>query len=299
MDGGSSRLPVIFVFDMDETIIGVSNPLFNVIEFRRFVRDGMKTGKIPTNGRSSINSLQLASILPDQMMRPGFKEAVFSIKKMYPTAEFFLYSAGTAEYVKDVVTWIEKKSGIKFRRPLLSRQQTIRSETSQIVKSLDLHINTMLDILIKDYPALQYEQYRAAVAASRIIHIDDRPDILWEGNDKLITCPAFSYVPFVDVTTGVDPCIVKSELVQEFLKKQNDNDVFIEPDATSTCDERDAEYHIFMAEQFRRIAGPNKKTLQDTFFPTFVKALNIFKSHKKPFTPKNVKKINEAIKQNM
>lgn len=293
-------LPVIFVFDLDETMIGVSTPLSSLTRFHTFLYNAIKAQKIsPTlcNGKK-IHKISLAHVLPPEMLRPGFKDAAHSIKIMYPTAEFFVYSAGTAPYVTDVISWVEKIADVKFRRPLLTRNHTMISESSSVVKSLDIHMDIILDTLLEDYPALSFEYNRNIVAACNIVHIDDRHDVLWEGSSKLINCPAYSYTPFIDITAGLDKCVVRSDVVQEYLRQEERGDAFIEPThPLGSPEERELQFHLFMAEKYRQVSDINCKHLTDDFFARLTSTLKGLKHLKRPFTKKNVKAINEFIRQ--
>lgn len=291
----STRLPTVFVFDVDETMIGVSNPIGTAIELREFVMHSQKIGKLPKVPKVLPRSVRYAELMPPHMLRPNFKESLVKIVKLYPTAEFFVYSAGTEDYVASVVAWIEQQisdTGITFRRPLLSRNNTMTTATSRYIKSVSYHIDNILTSLEADYPALKNEKNRQAVEEHRIIHIDDRENILWEGSDKLVRCPAYSYTPVVNMITGLEPFLNDAE-VKTFIKSMGG---FVEPEPMSmTEDERNMSYHLFMAEQYRLVLQSNKTHLADTFCHDFVSALKLLKNLKRPFTKENVMKINKAI----
>jgi hypothetical protein len=290
-----SRLPVVFVFDLDETMIGVSTPLSSVTSFYEYLYNAVKMKKVDVAGKK-IRKKALADVMTKEMLRPGFKDAITQIKAMFPTAEFFVYSAGTGPYVADMIRWIEAYTGVAFRRPLLSRERTMATSTSSHVKSLEYHMNLMFDVLQQDYPALKQPENRVTVAASQIIHIDDREDILWEGSAKLVNCPEYSYTPFMDITAGIDRFILEQPDVQEYLKTNERDNAFVEPSPPlSTPDERNMLYHLFLAEKYRALVDNNRLQLQDNFFPRFVRALKAFKTLKRPFTDRNVKKLNELI----
>lgn len=295
------KLPVVFVWDMDETMVGITTPLSSLVNFHEFLYNQIKLQNLPPaqcNGKK-IRKLHLHDILPKEMLRPGLSEAFSKIKKYFPTAEFFVYSAGTAPYVTDTISWVEKQIGITFRRPLLTRSDTFDTGSSTYVKSIKYQLPAIISSLIKDYPALKNLDNQEELVKSRIIHIDDRPDILWEGSAKLITCPAYSYTPVIDLTQGLERCILESENVKDYLRREEDNNAFVEPLASeiSCPEERELRYHVFMAEKCRQVLNGNKEQLQDSFAFKFVKAVKALKHLKRPFTDENVRKLNHLINQ--
>ena len=292
-----ARLPTIFVFDLDETMIGVSNHVSTAVDLYEFIHNGISLRKIPFSGKKKAFVKSHGDFAAPNILRPHFKEGMEAIKRHYPTAEFFVYSAGTFDYVISFVKWIERLTGITFRRPIFARHNTMSSETSSYVKSIEYHAPAMMDVLEADYPALSKLENRKQVTDYRMIHIDDRANILWEGPQKLINCPGYDFEQFFDITEGIDKALISHPSVQEYLKNQtryNKSNPYVIPE-NATEDKGKAHYHLAMFEIYNSLVEKNAKALQDDFFVRFPKALSRFKSLKRPFTSANVKKINDEL----
>lgn len=284
------RLPVIFVFDLDETMIGVSSMIGEAVELNTVLHDATKIGKLPKT--KSKYRTHYRDFMTPEMVRPFLGESLKKIKHDFSTAEFFVYSAGTHEYVSDILSWIESYIDITFRRPIFARHNTMVTESSSFVKSLKYQAPVMLDALVKDYPSLKNDKNREEVVNHRMVHIDDREGILWEGSTQLIQCKPYSYRTFFDITEGIDKDILNHPLTQAYLESSS---VVYRYSPGSSVDQIKEAYHLFMFEQYHKIADSNKEQLQDEFMKDFAHAVSKYKNLKKPFTEKNVKEINDTL----
>jgi hypothetical protein len=285
-----AKLPVIFIMDMDLTMVGYSNHYGSLKELVSFVRDCFKSKKI--ENLPCPKAQNYMDLITTEFVRPGLKDMITNIVKIYPTAEFFVYSAGAKLYVESLIPAVEKLLGISFNRPLFTRDDCITNETRGYSKSIMVHYDTMVRSLSSKYPALKDDANQQQVLKSRIVFVDD-VDFVWDMKEKWIKCPEYTYSPVVDVTKYIDITTRKHPLVDKHIEQ---NGVFFKEPIADTCDERFMAYHMFMADWYRSQYKKNKIALEDTFCTDFVKAITPFKQLAHPFTDANIKKINAGLK---
>jgi NLI interacting factor-like phosphatase len=291
----AKKLPVIFVFDMDLTLVGETQPLRDAVALYKFINNSVKIGNIPACSKKLPTTLEYYLKNFPKMLRPNLKDSLKHIEEHYPTAEFFIFSAGEETYVKDVISWVEKQLGREFRRPILTQNNTVQTTTSSYIKSLDLYSNIFRKTLVSDYPAIKDDSTWEKVIANRIIHIDDRTNILWEGSEKHVLCPVYLYKPFVVYNTVLDACILDHPDVVKFIENNKLEHAFFRHDSNRSDDENNMMYHIFFAEKYRELIETNKKAAEDTFFTQFVSAIKKYKNNANPFTPDHVRAICKAV----
>lgn len=283
-------LPVVFVWDVDRTMIGkITNELAKN-NLRSFINTAFKVGKVPRK----IKLCSTRDVMSPNMLRPGLKDAFAAIKKLFPTAEFFVYSAGTSDYVRAIVPWIEQETGVTFHRPLFTRDETVDTEISSNQKSLVLYYERIMDNLVKDYPVLKKTDVREEVCKYRMVHIDDRGNILWEEAGNLIVCPEYNYTQALDIFSDLPEDLKSSPTVKAWVEKKYLN-VFKEPE-NAIPEERDMKYHYYRMEALMAVIDENKQALTDTFASKLVAALKPLKNRKRIFTPDTLKTINAAVR---
>ena len=281
-----SALPIIFIMDMDLTMIGNSATFSSCIEVVKFVRACCKSKKI--EGLPCPKPVAFSDLMTIDFVRPGLKDMFANISEMYPTAEFFVYSAGAKPYVHAVIAALEKLVNVSFNKPILTRDECILNETRNYTKSITVHYDAMIQSLLSKYPALGKKENQDDVLKSRIVFIDD-VDYVWDLKEKWVKCPEYLYNPVLDITQYIDTSTRKHPLV---AKQIETNEAFFkEPDVDST-DERNMAYHMYMAEWYRSQYVKNKLAFEDKFCEKFVECIKPFKKLAHPFSNANIAKVN-------
>lgn len=297
----NAKLPVIFVFDLDETIIGESKTLTRQEDIHTFVRSSVKIGKLPPEYKS-IPSYKIghATDIPSGFIRPGFAELIGKIKEYFPTAKLYIYSLGTKAYVQNIIEYVERVSGARFERPLLAREQSVMSDHGK-KKSLDTHFPNIFAALTAEFPALAKKENQDFVRAHRLVFLDDNDDI-WNNKDKWVQVPHYTYTPTIDVAGLLPLPLRQHQLMRDFLTNTIGNYyVFVEPAEADLASadalaERHMRYHTWMANEYARTLESNKAALKDDFFYKLAKALATVRRSNRPFSEGNLKKIKAMLK---
>ena len=293
------NLPILFIFDLDLTIIGESKNInYYKYELLGFINQNCEHKKM--NGDiCKINRNDWIKVIPDGFIRPGFKECVLSIKETFPTAEFFIFSNGTNDYVKDYSKVIENKTGIKFNDLILSREYNLITQNNKYSKDLSDYIQELIIKALSDkYKKDILEKNRKLIFTERMIIIDDN-QVIWNDNPNLVICPPYNYVPIVELNQDILNLICKNNAVMSFIQSTSAKNMIFPPISVNgkSNEEVRQSYHLFMADAYLRNMDVNLKSLKDDFFQKFSKALKSRKTIDKPFTKAFIKKLNSNNKQ--
>jgi len=261
------------------------------MDFHNFLRDAIKAKKIPVPSPQPYKYPPIGELLPGAFYRRGLADALKEIQRLFPTAEFFVFSAGQRHYVEQMVKLVEEHTGVHFNRPLFSREDCTFDETRSYRKSIEVQLPRMIASLAKTYPALKKPELVEEVLANHLVFVDDN-DVVWDLKDKWIPCPTYNYVLTLDPTSGVAPSVMNHAIVRTYQRSANVG--FVEPEEMLD-DERNLMYHTYMADFYRHALSFNKDALQDDFFARLVAALKPLHKLKRPFASAQVAKLRKAL----
>ena len=275
------KLPIIFIFDMDKCLVADTEFLLISQTLKTYVVNACKSKKISYDVKIDIgkgNSSVDTSRISPTFFRPGMKENLHAIQDMCDgCAEFFIFSAGTHEYVHTIVPIIEKHTGIKFNRPLLTRENTTSDQTGRTEKSLNIYFDTYMKSLLPKYPSLKTQKHIDIVRNGRIIFFDDNNWSEDSSRDKFIQVVPYNYMEVYDVLDSIPMEVRRDPILRDYLSKYTGLNGFIEPMDVSYT-QRNLMYHTFMAELYSMYLLKNDAALKDTFFPELA---NFMKSRRK------------------
>lgn len=293
----SPKLPVVFIFDLDSTLICDSNPLSRYQQFVSFLRDAVITKKIalPNVTAKSVRQRPMSELVPAEFYRSDLASSFGSLKTLFPTAEFFVFSAGQKHYVEQTVKLMEEQLGVAIQRPIFSRNDCTIDETNNYKKSILANIPRIFKSLQDKYPALKTEENRESVINHNLVFVDDR-EVVWDLSDKWIPCPIYSYIHTIDATVGFPRDLLRHALVREYIATHYVG--FAEPAPDVSEDERNLLYHSYLANAYGAALTENKTALKDDFFHKLVQVLKPVSRLKRPFSDKNMKRIRDAMKPN-
>lgn len=186
--------PIVFVLDLDNTIIGNIEPQAREYELIKIIN----TSLVQNNQRAiPYKKSVLERELRGHIIRPHFARFVDNINR-YENIELFIYTASTKDWANFVVPVIEKCINYKFKRPLLTRDDMIRGEQ----KSIE-------NVRPKIYKSLRKKYLlKSQDALTNILMIDNRRDVLLEKN-MLVKCPDYEYSYPIDYLRNIPKKIVK------------------------------------------------------------------------------------------
>jgi len=295
------KLPVIFILDLDRTIIGDPGHILDYQATIEFIKQARLSNKITADELSDAEFKALPSwkdLFVPEFFRPGLKDALENIRKNYPTSEFFIYSAGNPEYVKSMVDIVEKHIDFKFNRPLFSRTECPTNEANQYSKSIVARYPKIIQTLsqLERYQKINLYEVSEEIMENRLIFIDD-VDFIWDRKEKWIQCPAYNYKPMFDIDDKILRLIHRLPIVQEYLRSSKASQtLYIHEQKDFSYDEYRMNYHLFMANLFREHNINNRtEFIKDTFMSRLAKAIQPYRSRAKPFNVKNLAAIKKEL----
>lgn len=166
----------VVLIDLDGTIIGdISQQILSYELWK-----GLKS----SCAKYSFDLTDFRDKLKNGLIRPGFESFVKSIKQHLGNVEFFIYTASEKSWAEFVVKQIEITLGIRFNRPIFSRDHCVqqgreyRKSLSYVKKQVTRCINKKL----------------AATAHIQSLLIIDNNNVYSSHDQKFILlCPSYNY----------------------------------------------------------------------------------------------------------
>lgn len=177
-----SQQPIIYILDLDGTIIGDISPQVMVYDIFQEIKTA--------DPKVSINLRDLHYNLKAGIIRPSFLDFVNHIKRFQPNAEFYIYTASQPKWADFIVKNIERALKIKFNRPIFTRKDCI-SINGEISKSLYKIKSKLKASLKRKYPNTDLNQL---LTVDNILIVDNNrvfPNSF--DNKRLVHCSTYMY----------------------------------------------------------------------------------------------------------
>jgi len=173
-----SQEPYVFIIDLDGTIIGDCVYQVMLYEIENVLKKNSQKSELKKLLDNNYNP-------SSKLIRPHFKYFINTIKKLYPNSSFYIYTASEKKWANIEITLIEKSHGIKFNRPLFTREDCLLDSNNMYKKS----VKKILPKILKGNKNLN---------PSNILVIDNN-DVFIDYKNNFLLCPSYNYVLFQDV----------------------------------------------------------------------------------------------------
>lgn len=281
----SEILPYIFIFDIDQCLIGDIGTVGNEYDVIKLIYKKCKIENILNKCNETID---IIDELNDGLLRPNFKKFIDYIKKKYKNVELFIYTKSSHNWTNNTkMVNIEKASGVKFNKPYFTRENTSNGE-----KLLGNIFETIIEELIKKYPELKEDINKKKVFDERLVFIDDIQNNLKDYPKKQIVCPEYNYICYYDIQEKImKKYKVPKKLFNdiEILEYFENYDLPIYNKKGNKFQKDKIYQNILKLKQERYTQITNN--FKDTFFNDLIKILNKVEI----FDEKTIGKINKAL----
>jgi len=282
------NIPILFIFDLDLTLIGRSENILNYKKIIEWIKNNCRHKKLE-NENCKILKNNWSKLIPENFIRPYLKESLNQIKEIFPNAEFFIFSNGTKEYVKTMIEYIEKKTKIKFNKLIIARDLNLTTKDHYYSKEITKYIEELIiKSLSNKYSKKILEKNKEIIFNDRTIIIDDNPYI-WN-NKPIINIPSYNYNPLLEFDIDTLNLIYKNSVISTYILNMENQPFF---PSNSKLDKTEEElklnYHLFLAEMYRNNIDINKEMSKDDFLLKLVKIIKSRKNLEKPFTANYIK----------
>lgn len=279
----SDKLPYIFIFDIDNCIIGnVDYPIIesNLLDIIKMSCDSKNITQKCKKNINFVNELKKG------LLRPYFVNFIKFIKKKYKNVELYVYTNSSYSWTHGgLVENIEKASGVKFNKPYFTRENS----NFDFSKSLTNVYKIIVKNLVKKYRSLNNKNMIKELFKNKVVFIDNIKDNLNDYPEKQITCPSYDFSYPYDILKKVkrkykfNNDIFKEKNIDEFIETNIKSPKFYKKQTNKTAILEKAKWNYFK----KKDKSLNKK---DSFYKKLKEILKKNKIDK--FTNENIEIIN-------
>lgn len=279
-------LPVVFVIDWDGTIAGKVDFQSQAYSLAQVLRkNGFKPKPLP----SVIQSFSPKS----KLIRPGFVSFINAMQRFYQQqgVYFFIYTASEKAWAHYEIALMEKQCGIKFMRPIFTRDDCTVDQGGQYRKSIGRIFPRICRAISKTKPLTSPE--RMHLFENNLILIDNNA-VYTDRPDKLLLCPDYDYAVFENLMDMIpedarDHPIISQTILSlvnsgHLCPAPQNNSVDVMKDLTNT--------YSWLAARCKSLQTANRIYEQDDFWKHLRKL--IMQNGLYKFTPSIVRQLQEA-----
>lgn len=293
-----AQLPYIFVLDWDGTIAGRVDFQSQQFTFHKTLR---------THGFKPVRQHAIPpAFYPNaKLIRPGFASFIKTLEKMYPQVYFFIYTASEKTWANQEIAWVEKTHGIRFMRPIFTRDDCVVDATGNYRKSLAKVFPRMIRAisiqLSKSKTSVPTHTYtpkeRQYILENQLIIIDNNA-VYTDRPDKLLLCPDYNYTVFENLLHGIPAEARNHPVIQQTIYNFVNQGLICPLPGKSEDGMRSlAKQYKWLAVKCQTILDINAAYEDDDFWKR-LKHL-ILQNQLKVYTPSIIKQLQDAIWKQM
>jgi hypothetical protein len=276
----STNLPMIFILDIDNTLIGKSNEIIKYNDFLTYIKNSCNRNKIEKKDDICIKKWNYK--ITDDFYRPYLTEFFSGIRDLSKNTEFFVFSLGTFNYVKDMVELIEDKmNGITFNKPYFSRENSFITDKYSYVKDINAYESVIIDKLKHKYPNISKNSKK--IFEERTIIIDDID--IWDDDFRHIKIKPYNFYPIIEYDLHLLEFIYKNDHLYNYVL----NSEILTIERGNSFQDFLMNYHIYMTNLYNTHNKTNNDELKDNTFKVILDSL------KRRMRMKNIKITKEYI----
>lgn len=278
------ELPYIIILDWDGTIAGrVDFQSQRYSMAQHFKKIGIKS--------KNDNKIPKAFLPSQRLIRPGFADFIDTITEYFNNnVYFFVYTASDKNWAYKEIQWVEKTHGIKFQRPIFTREECVTDIGGNYRKSLNLIYPRIIRSLGR-HPAFSRAE-KEEIFKNRILIVDNN-SVYNDSQQKLLLCPHYNYTVFENLLEDVSPQSLKHPAIKQYILSLANNGMvcpfYNSPDINHIMYKK----YEWLALKCRTITEENQIYMKDNFFPYLSKL--IIKNNLKNFTPNIITQLQKAV----
>lgn len=267
----------VILIDLDGTIIGDISQQIMSFEIWKGLKNSCE--------KYIFDLANFRETLKNGMIRPGFDTFLKAMINHFGNIDVFIYTASEKTWAEFVIKQIEIVLGIKFNRPIFSREHCVQQER-EYKKSISYVKKQMLRCLVK-----KYGQQRAHVQSMLII---DNNNVYGSYDQKhLLLCPSYNY----RIPENI-PASIKQKCYEEHYQKINS--ILRKYIQTPLTPSRDfwlfqKEFYTYYTYFINAIVKSNSKYMKDNFW-NLLKDIVITEDIR-VFNEKNIRMLNKHLRR--
>lgn len=136
-----------------------------------------------------------------KLVRPGFGAFIKTMEKFYnDNVYFFVYTASEKQWANQEIGWIEKTHGIKFARPIFTRDDCIVDSAGNYRKTIARIFPRIARVIAKNTTLSNKDKHH--ILENQLLIIDNNA-VYTDRIDKLLLCPDYNYAVFENLLHGI------------------------------------------------------------------------------------------------
>lgn len=278
-------LPIVFVLDWDGTIVGkvdFQSQAFSLAQSLR--KQGLRPKPLP----SVIQAFSPKS----KLVRPGIASFMHGMEKFYHNQPvyFFIFTASEKSWATYEINLVEKQFGIRFMRPIFTREDCVVDQGGQYRKSLMKIFPRICRAISKTRPLSTQE--KTQILENNLIVIDNNA-VYTDRPDKLLLCPDYNYSVFENLVDIIPDDAHAHPIVNQMIYSLvNSGHVCPIPRQSSDFMKEITHTYTWLASRCKEITQANRLYENDDFWKHLRKL--IVQNGLKKFTPSIIKQLQEA-----
>lgn len=280
----TDKLPFIVILDWDNTIVGkvdYQSQKYSLEQhYKKFGLKVKKNSKVP----KAFNK-------DSKLVRPYFLNFITELTDYFQgNIYFFIYTASERKWANTEISWLEKSHGIKFQRPIFTRDDCIVDKSGSYRKSISNIFPRMLRSMA--LTKISKEQ-KTELLHQRLLIIDNNA-VFNDMKEHLLICPDYNFMVFENLLEDIPLSYLQNPNIRQHILSLI-NMGLICPFFGKNDDINQQMYkkYEWLAIKCKHISENNTYSIKDIFFK-YLTGL-IVKNNLKIFTPNVIKQLQTLV----
>lgn len=280
----TDKLPFIVILDWDNTIVGkvdYQSQKYSLEQhYKKFGLKVKKNSKVP----KAFNK-------DSKLIRPYFLNFITELTDYFQgNIYFFIYTASERKWANTEISWLEKSHGIKFQRPIFTRDDCIVDKSGSYRKSISNIFPRMLRSI--GLTKISKEQ-KTEILHQRLLIIDNNA-VFNDMKEHLLICPDYNFMVFENLLEDIPLSYLQNPNIRQHILSLI-NMGLICPFFGKNDDINQQMYkkYEWLAIKCKHISENNTYSIKDIFFK-YLTGL-IVKNNLKIFTPNVIKQLQTLV----
>ena len=280
----TDKLPFIVILDWDNTIVGkvdYQSQKYSLEQhYKKFGLKVKKNSKVP----KAFNK-------DSKLVRQYFLNFITELTDYFQgNIYFFIYTASERKWANTEISWLEKSHGIKFQRPIFTRDDCIVDKSCSYRKSISNIFPRMLRSM--GLTKISKEQ-KTEILHQRLLIIDNNA-VFNDMKEHLLICPDYNFMVFENLLEDIPLSYLQNPNIRQHILSLI-NMGLICPFFGKNDDINQQMYkkYEWLAIKCKHISENNTYSIKDIFFK-YLTGL-IVKNNLKIFTPNVIKQLQTLV----
>lgn len=279
-------LPFIVLLDLDGTLIGDISPQICLYNLHNTLKKRDKNVVC-------FNDKQFQETIKSGVLRPHFQKFLKKMKKLIPETLFYIYTASEKQWANFIIKHIEKAMGMKFCRPIFTRNDCLIDKTGDVQKPISTVLSKICKDLKKKFPS-QYGSLTENQLQNRWLMIDNTITV-FDSKDvcRVINCPTYKYLMHENIPSHLNYTLFEAhkDLILQNIHFQEPFDLLHKTKRNDWISFNIAFYKWYTKQLMESRKQNLMQKYNDTFFMDLINIINHQNMHHHPTSQQCIDKV--------